>query len=357
MPTVAEFITLLGTIAPFSKAAGWDPVGLQIGDPSAEVTRVAVCHEVTESVLAALDDQEVDLVVAYHPLLFKETRSLVASTSPAGRAFRLIRSGTALAVVHTAFDVASGGAADALAAELGLGDVRPFGPVWGADRVKVVTFVPEPFADDVADAMAGAGAGSMGDYTACSFRVSGTGTFLPGPHASPALGEPGVFNREPEVRIEMVADPGRVEAVVAALVSAHPYEEPVIDINDRRGDAGMIGRVGRLDSTVDEVAALAAERLGAVVRVAGSGPVESVAVVPGSGSAFIGAAAPIADVLVTGDVGHHRARDSVSRGLAVVDPGHAETERPGMRALYAAVSEMTDAIDLTATDPTPWRGI
>ncbi|MBT8211706.1 MAG: Nif3-like dinuclear metal center hexameric protein, partial [Acidimicrobiia bacterium] len=141
----------------------------------------------------------------------------------------------------------------------------------------------------------------------------------------------------------------------AALIAAHPYEEPAFDVYDRRGEAGMIGRVGRLDTTVDELAAVVGDRLGGAVRVAGSGHVESVAVIPGSGSAFIGSAAPIADVLVTGDVGHHRARDAVSRGLAIIDPGHAETEQPGMRALYAAVSTMTETIDFTAIDPSPWR--
>ncbi len=64
-----------------------------------------------------------------------------------------------------------------------------------------------------------------------------------------------------------------------------------------------------------------------------------VAVVPGSGSSFIGAAAAAgADVLVTGDVGHHRMVEAGDRGLAIIDPGHLATERPGMREVVRSGS-------------------
>ena len=62
-----------------------------------------------------------------------------------------------------------------------------------------------------------------------------------------------------------------------------------------------------------------------------------------------------ADVVVTGDVSHHQARAALAAGIAVVDPGHAPTERPGVRALYSAVAEMMDlTIDLTNLNPDPW---
>ncbi|NIR38808.1 MAG: hypothetical protein GWN07_23235, partial [Actinobacteria bacterium] len=94
-----------------------------------------------------------------------------------GRAFRLASAGMALAVAHTNFDVAPGGAADALADALHLGAVRGFGPLWGADSVRVVTFAPADAVEDIAAAMADAGAGRHGDYAGCSFRAPGTGAF------------------------------------------------------------------------------------------------------------------------------------------------------------------------------------
>ncbi len=80
-----------------------------------------------------------------------------------------------------------------------------------------------------------------------------------------------------------------------------------------------------------------------------------VAVVPGSGRSFLGHARG-ADVLVTGDIGHHDARQAAEAGLAVIDPGHAATERPGLRRLYAAVAQIAaDVVDLTGVDADPWQ--
>ena len=120
MQSVAHLLVALDRRAPFGKAAGWDAVGLQLGDPEQKVDRVAVCHEVTGAVVDALEDEPVDLLVSYHPLLFEPSRSWLAGPTPAGRALRLARLGCALVVAHSNFDVAPGGAADALAEALGL---------------------------------------------------------------------------------------------------------------------------------------------------------------------------------------------------------------------------------------------
>jgi len=355
-PTVAELVAAIDRMVPLGAAAGWDPVGLQVGDPAARAATVAVAHEVTGEVVAAC--AEVDLLVAYHPLLFDRTRRFVAGNGPAGRAYRLARAGTALVVVHTAFDVARGGAADALAAALGLEAITAVGPLWRADEVKIVTFVPESWVDLVIEAMAAAGAGRIGKYEECAFTVAGTGQFRPGPDASPTVGTVGERNAEPEVRVEMIATVAARDAVVAALVEVHPYEEPAYDVVPVQANAGFVGRRGGirprpLGAFADDVA----RALGAGVWVAGDAEREitSVAVVPGSGRSLIGAVGDV-DVLVTGDISHHAAREALDRGLAVIDAGHVPTERPGLRRLYARVREIApEAIDLTGLDPHPWE--
>ena len=58
-----------------------------------------------------------------------------------------------------------------------------------------------------------------------------------------------------------------------------------------------------------------------------NGTVSRLAVSPGSGkSAVAPAIAKGADVLVTGDIGHHDGLDAVEQGLAVIDAGHYGTE-------------------------------
>lgn len=356
---VNDVIAALDAMAPFSKAAGWDVVGLQLGDAASEVTRAAVCHDVTDDDIARLEGSGVDLVVSYHPLLFEPVRRLTAGATPAGRAMELLRHGRALVVVHTAFDVAPGGAADALADAVALGNVSGFAPLWSADTVKVVTYVPGPQRVTVMRAMAAAGAGVIGNYTGCAFHVEGTGSFTAGAGADPTIGEVGAATTADEVRLEMNAPAADVGAVAAALVASHPYEEPAFDVFERRGDAGMVGRVGELSApqSLGEFAATVTEALGMPPKVAGDRgrPVQRVAVVPGSGSDFfVDAAAAGADVVVTGDVSHHRAIAALGKGLAVVDAGHAGTERPGVQRLYAAVADLVEAIDLTGDGAGPW---
>jgi dinuclear metal center YbgI/SA1388 family protein len=359
MMTVGDVLARLDRIAPFAKAGGWDPVGLQLGDAAAPAAIVGVCHEVTPLVVERAVAAGVELLVSYHPLLFRPTRRIVAGPDAVGRAHTLVRNGVALAVVHTAYDVVPGGAADALADALGLEDFTPFGPNWGADAVKIVAFVPAEDADAIAAAMASAGAGRIGAYTGCSFRAAGVGTFVAGPGTDPATGTAGASNAEPEVRLEMIAPAARKHAVVAALTHALRYEEPAYDVYAVEANAGFIGRQGtlahprRLDAFADEVGAA----LDSAVRIAGdrSRTVSRVAVVPGSGRTALRDASA-ADVIVTGDIGHHDAQAALERGIAVIDPGHAATERPGVARLYAAVAERVDAaVDLTAVEADPWR--
>lgn len=354
--TVGEAAARLAEVFNLGKAAGWDPVGLQLGDPAAPVARIAVCHEITPQVAGELISADVDLVVSYHPLLFHPTRSLVAGSGAAGRAFQLVRAGVAVVVTHTAFDVAPGGTADRLAEVLGLTNVSGFGPAWGSDAVKVVTFAPGEAVTAISDAMAAAGAGVIGRYTHCSYRGRGEGTFLPGVGAAPAVGTVDAVNHEPEIRIEMIAPESRLERVVAALVASHPYEEPAYDVVVTRSNAGLLGRLGHLEEPipVEVLSQRVMERLGGVVRTAGSGTVASVAVIPGSGGSMLSGVE--ADVVVTGDVSHHQARDALARGMSVIDPGHVATERPGVRSLYAAISELaSDVIDMTDVDADPWK--
>jgi dinuclear metal center YbgI/SA1388 family protein len=360
---VGELLEVLGRRVPFEKAAAGDPVGLQIGDPAAAVRRVGVCHEVTAAVVDAAQRRAVELLISYHPLLYRPLTALVAGPTAAGRALRLARAGIALAVVHTAFDVARDGAADALAEALGVGEARPFAPLVPEASRKVATFVPESAADALLDAVAAAGAGQIGRYTHCSFRAPGTGTFYAPSDADPAVGRRGALNREPEVRLEFALPAAREAEVVAALLAAHPYEEPAYDVFERRAEAGLVGRVGRVSpgTRLGELARRAAQALGAEApRVAGDPgrSAERVAVVPGAGAEFLGrAAAAGAEVLVTGDVSHHRAREALDRGLALIDPGHAATERPGLRRLCAWVAEAgVETESLLDLDPDPWAG-
>jgi hypothetical protein len=95
---------------------------------------------------------------------------------------------------------------------------------------KLVVFVPAEALDAVRDAVFAAGAGRIGAYERCSWYTAGTGTFLGGEGASPAIGAAGAEERVPELRLETVFPADRQDDVLAALRAAHPYEEPAFDV-------------------------------------------------------------------------------------------------------------------------------
>ena len=95
---------------------------------------------------------------------------------------------------------------------------------------KLVVYVPRNALNDLRQALFAAGAGRIGDYEHCSWYTDGTGTFLPGPGANPAVGKPGQEQLVDEYRLETVFPEEAQDVVVAALRGAHPYEEPAFDI-------------------------------------------------------------------------------------------------------------------------------
>jgi dinuclear metal center YbgI/SA1388 family protein len=130
--SVAEVVAWFAERYPPAWAEDWDRVGLVVGEPDAPVTRmlfaVDCVPETVEEALAA----GADLIVAHHPLLLRGVSSVAATTYKGRIVHRLIRAGVALFVAHTNADVAAPGVSDALAARLGLTDLRPLRALPGA---------------------------------------------------------------------------------------------------------------------------------------------------------------------------------------------------------------------------------
>ena len=95
---------------------------------------------------------------------------------------------------------------------------------------KLCFYVPESHLQDVKTAVFSAGAGRIGDYDSCCWQVLGAGQFRPLAGSSPFLGRQDVIEVVAEYRVEMVCERQFIKAVVAALLKAHPYEEPAWDV-------------------------------------------------------------------------------------------------------------------------------
>ncbi len=372
-PTLGQVVEALDALYPPSLAADWDAVGTVCGDPADHVRQALFAIDPVEEVVDEAVRLGVDLVVTHHPLFLRGTSSVAATTAKGRVVHRLIKAGIGLHVAHTNADHAKPGVSDALAAALGIFEVRPLDALPAPALDKVVTFVPEPDAEKLLDALAAAGAGELGDYARCAWTSSGVGTFLPMAGARPAIGDVGEVTRVDERRIEMVLARSRRLDVVAALRAAHPYEEPAFDLFELAswpGESGT-GRIGDLGSAMSlrDFAALVGSSLPSTAaggRVAGAldRTVRRVAVCGGAGGAYLGAATVSgADVFVTSDLRHHVVAEHLADGgCAIVEMPHWATEWPWLPDAAARLGATLGArgttvgteVSVIVTDP--WSG-
>lgn len=356
--TVADWMALVEDRYPPGTAAEWDEVGLHVGGGDWPVERVLVALDVTGGVLDEAAAGPPTLLLAHHPLLFSPLGRLTPDTADGRLALAAARRGVAVAAAHTNLDVAADGAgtSDPVADLIGLEERRSLTTADGGDgTTKLVTFVPPEDVEAVVDALAAAGAGRIGDYERCSFRVRGTGTFRPGADSDPHSGEVGADNTVDELRVEMEVPGGALAGVVDALEAAHPYEEVAYDLYPTvtAGRLGL-GWVGELaePTALRALAATVRDDLPAPhLRFAGQPDrvIRRAAVVGGAGDSLIGAArAAGADVLVTGDLRHHPTLDALQVGLALVDAGHHATEAAAMPAWVDRLTAAAGDRDLEA---------
>lgn len=370
--TVASWLEVLHARYPPAQAASWDNPGLQVGDPAWAVERVLVTLDVTPAVLEEAAAEPGTFVIAHHPVLFRPLARLTPDTAPGRLALAAATRRIAVAAAHTNLDVTDDGADTnhPVASVLDLEDVAPLTvELREGARVKLVTFVPPEAVTGVLDAISAAGAGRIGDYERCTFRVAGTGTFRPLPGSDPYSG-PGIGQdaEEDEFRIEVELPRRRAGAVVAALEAAHPYDEVAFDLVPLLDGAPLgFGRVGSLPETLPlaEVAERIRSGLPAPhLRYAGEPdrPVRRVAIVGGAGDSLLEAArASGADVYVTGDLRHHVTLDALTVGFALIDAGHHATEVAAMPAFLDRLERAGRAQGLAApvvaseVPTVPWR--
>lgn len=371
MPSLQDVVDLVHGWYPPHTAEGYDAVGLVHGDLAAPVARVMLAVDPTIEVAEEAAAWGADLLLVHHPLFLRAVHGFTTAT-PKGRTLTtLVRAGCALLTAHTNADMAEGGVSEALATALGLTDLAPV-VGHGVDSLdKLTTYVPLEAADAVREALAGAGAGTIGDYDHASFSIRGEGRFRPLDGASPHIGEVGRVEVVDEVRVEAVLPRHRRGAVLAALVAAHPYEEPAYDVVEL-ADPGTAptgsGRIGSVaPTTLRDFAAHVAAVLPATahgVRVGGDPdrPVRRVAVCGGAGDFLLDAVLRTdADVYVTSDLRHHVAAEFLEKGgPALVDVAHWAAEStwlPVVRTkLVGALGDTVETrVSTLRTDPWQFR--
>lgn len=331
---VKDIIQAIEAYAPPVYQEGYDNSGLQIGDPNAEAKAALLTLDVTEATLDEAIERDCNLIIAHHPVLFSGLKQISGRNYIERIVQKAIKNDINIYACHTNLDNVRHGVNAKICEKLGLEKTSILAPMSNT-LYKLYTYAPYNAADEVRDAMFGAGAGEIGEYHECSFNTEGTGTFRPGEDTNPAIGESGGDREDVgEVKIEVLVDKARVSKVVKTLINAHPYEEvayeivPIDNLNQELG-AGM---VGELPEPMDEKAFLThiKEKMqtACIRHTALKGEkVSKIAVCGGSGSFLLkNAIASGADVFITGDFKYHQFFDAEGK-IVIADIGHYESEQ------------------------------
>lgn len=371
MTTLGQIVDLVHAWYPPETAEEWDAVGLVHGDPEREVRKVVLAVDADERTAAEAVEWGADLLLVHHPLFLTPVHGF-AATTPKGRTLhRLAEARCALLVAHTNADQAVGGVSEAMATALGITEQEPIVPGRGEPYDKVTVLVPTDAAAIVRAAVAEAGAGAIGLYDHCTFSVAGQGRFRPLEGAHPTIGTVGDLEVVAEERVEAVLPRRLRRAVVAALLAAHPYEEPaydVVELADPHALRSGTGRVGVVErTTLADFARTVADALPATaggIRVAGDPErsVRRIAVCGGAGDFLLDRlAGSDVDVYVTSDLRHHRAAEFVEAGgPALVDVAHWAAESTWLPVVAARLTEALGAsvearVSELRTDPWQFR--
>lgn len=334
-------------MAPPGLAESWDNSGLQLGDPTATISRIMVALDATPAVIESALASACNLLVTHHPLIFTAQKSISAATPLGSVIHTAIRGNLAVVSMHTNFDCAEGGLNDLLAERIGLSTCIPLQVTSTRELAKLVVYVPEDYLEPVRSALLPHGE-VLGAYGGCSFSSPGEGTFTPLAGATPFMGSVGRQERVAECRLELLVERSALPRAIKTLLASHPYEEPAYDVYPllNEGRSFGLGRIGRLAEpiTLASLAARLRHDLAAPgLRFVGDADavVRKVALCSGAGASLLRTSVRAgADVLVTGDVKYHEAREAEDLGIALIDAGHFPTEIIMVEAVTERLARM-----------------
>jgi len=318
--------------APRSYQEPYDNAGLITGNPSAEVTGILVSLDCTEAVVEEAVRERCNLIVAHHPIVFKGLKKLIGNNYVERTIIKAIKQDIAIYAIHTNLDSVLTGVNDQIARKIGLQNVRILSPRKDT-LTKLTTFIPFENVDEVMAAVHAAGAGHIGKYKNCSFRVEGLGTFQPDENANPHIGERGKQEFVKEVRVEMIFPSFLENAVMEALRKSHPYEEVahfLSSLSNENQEVGA-GMVGELPESVEPIEFLKRLKVSMDLNVIRyttllNRPIKKVALCGGSGSFLLPQAINSgADIYISADFKYHEFFDADGR-IIIADIGHYESE-------------------------------
>ncbi|OFY91316.1 MAG: Nif3-like dinuclear metal center hexameric protein [Bacteroidetes bacterium RIFCSPLOWO2_12_FULL_31_6] len=330
---VKNIIQIMEDFAPLSYQESYDNAGLIIGNFEEEVTGVLICLDCVEEILEEAIENNCNLIIAHHPIIFDELKKINGTTSIERVVIKAIKNNIAIYAAHTNLDNATDGVSFKIAEKLGLINCKVLQPKKNIVH-KLVTYCPIDYAEKVRQALFDAGAGHIGNYDECSYNVEGIGTFKGLAGTTPFVGKVGELHQEKEIRIETVVPSHLLQKVIKNMIAAHPYEEVAYDVyqlenTNQNIGSGVIAELETAQNAANFLKQLKTKLKTNCIRhtnLVGK-KIKKVAICGGAGSFLLNdAIAANADIFITGDFKYHQFFDAENK-LIIADVGHYESEQ------------------------------
>ena len=343
---VGQLIKYLEKWAP--PGIGWerDNVGLQVGSGGTKIKNILLSLELNNKVLSEAIKKNCNFIFTHHPLIFKPLKRIDLDKDPKSQLIKkAIEHNISVFTAHTNLDYTKDGVNFELARTLGLKNIN-FLKNHEANQYKLVVFVPENYLDKVSQAIFNAGGGIIGEYSKCSYRLKGEGTFEGSEDTNPAVGKKQKLETVDEVRLEVLIDAWKLNSVLKSMISVHPYEEPAYDVyvlknkNVNYGE-GTIGEFEKSMTRKDFFDHVSGKLKAKNFRYAKgkNNTIKKVAVCGGSGADLLNTAISAgADAFITADVKYHTFQDAEDK-ILLIDAGHYETEIHSLNAVKRKVED------------------
>jgi dinuclear metal center YbgI/SA1388 family protein len=361
MSKIKDIIQYLNTIAPLAYQESYDNAGLLVGNAEEEVKKILITLDITEDVVQEAKDKNCELIVAHHPIIFKELKKLTGTNYVERTVIKAIQNNIALFAAHTNLDNVKHGVNAKICEKLGLKHLQIL--VNKPNQLmKLSVFVPNESSDIVKTALHDAGAGQIGEYKNCAFESEGLGSFLPSDDANPKIGSKGKLEKVKETKLEMIFPIYQKNKILHAMKAAHPYEEVAYYLHQLENEDASIGAgmIADLPESMTEMEFLAhlKQKMGLkVIKHTNltNKKIKKIAVCGGSGSFLINEAiAQKADVYVSADIKYHEYFDADNK-ILIADIGHYESEIFTNELFYELLREKFANIALhlgeTVTNP------
>ncbi|WP_339922487.1 Nif3-like dinuclear metal center hexameric protein [uncultured Cyclobacterium sp.] len=329
---IKDIISYLENLAPTAYQESYDNAGLIVGNPLAEVNGIICSLDVTEEVVLEAKAKKCNLIVAHHPIIFRGLKRLTGKDYIERTVISAIKNDIAIYAIHTNLDAVSHGVNLKISEKIGLLNPQILAPKKGIIS-KLTTFIPKGNVDQVLEKLYAAGAGNIGNYSNCSFRSEGVGSFLPKEGAQPTLGEKGALSAIEETRVELIFPSHLENKIINTLKTAHPYEEvayylQILENKNQEVGSGMVGTLPKPLMGKDFLLHLKASMGLQVIKhtAISNKKVSKIAICGGAGIFLLGHAKSAgADVFVTADIKYHEFFDA-EKDILLTDIGHYESE-------------------------------